>query len=582
MANVSFKRGLSTALSSITPVDGEFYLTTDSHELYVGQTNNGEIKMHLVNKNVPEVYVVESVDNNAVENPVEGALYYVAKKNNKKENSLYIYNNGFIKVNDFDTNEDHIVEVTDASFAKATSQETGKLKYTLTLNQKSKDLVLNNETVKDAVTADLVIDGSDVTGIVADVEVSPTLSISNGVVSLKNDGAGAGPNAVTISGGGATTVSGNGATLTISSPEYSFSGDENGQLVFTGADGDTTTVNLSNIFYTKNEANSQFSSAMRYKGTISDKNLNNISNPEVGDVYMTSKADTYAPVHGWTDGVAAGVGDLFIYTKDGDSNYWSYVPSANDTDTTYTVSVDSANKTFDLTASSNSDKQSVKIDGENGITVTANSADKSFKIGHSNTSTASSASVTATAALSFGDSFTIYDGLTVDGYGHVNAASKKTYQLPVAPTIPSYSLTSTATTSGASIQLKKGDSDQDEVKLLRGDEMAVSQSGSAITISHATVSLSKPTATEVIITNNTSIPSYAITTNSFGHVTAITEKDYKFSINQAVSANNNVASVTMKDALSNNISGFSVTSSSMVVTAKDVSTINVELEWGTF
>ena len=37
MANVSFKRGLSTALSNVAVEDGVCYLTTDTNRLYVGQ-----------------------------------------------------------------------------------------------------------------------------------------------------------------------------------------------------------------------------------------------------------------------------------------------------------------------------------------------------------------------------------------------------------------------------------------------------------------------------------------------------------------------------------------------------------------
>nr|DAF37539.1 MAG TPA: major tropism determinant [Caudoviricetes sp.] len=60
MANVSFKRGLASALTAtgFTAQDGVFYLTTDSHRLYVGQNSelvelNRYVKVVATTDNLP-------------------------------------------------------------------------------------------------------------------------------------------------------------------------------------------------------------------------------------------------------------------------------------------------------------------------------------------------------------------------------------------------------------------------------------------------------------------------------------------------------------------------------------------------
>jgi hypothetical protein len=73
MANVLFKRGLHSALPS-TAVDGVFYLTTDTHRLYVGQGT----EMVELNKSITTVDTIADLPKRGVE---VGQFYYVKGPN---------------------------------------------------------------------------------------------------------------------------------------------------------------------------------------------------------------------------------------------------------------------------------------------------------------------------------------------------------------------------------------------------------------------------------------------------------------------------------------------------------------------
>lgn len=77
MANVLFKRGLSTNLTTIAPVEGAFYLTTDTDKLYVGKRiNEDEVKIVELNR------CIISVDKASdIINPVVDQFYYIEEGN---------------------------------------------------------------------------------------------------------------------------------------------------------------------------------------------------------------------------------------------------------------------------------------------------------------------------------------------------------------------------------------------------------------------------------------------------------------------------------------------------------------------
>ena len=74
MANVAFRKGTELALGSVTPVEGTFYFTTDSHKLYLGDENNRLVDLtHFIN------YVESTTD--LPSTAKEGSMYYVTGSN---------------------------------------------------------------------------------------------------------------------------------------------------------------------------------------------------------------------------------------------------------------------------------------------------------------------------------------------------------------------------------------------------------------------------------------------------------------------------------------------------------------------
>lgn len=131
MANVLFKRGLQADLWKLMEggaTDGCFYLTTDSHRLYVGQGS----KAVPVNEGVTTVDTLGALSNIEKAIPADerhlmaGAFYYVAN-----DNILCVYNGEqFVQINP-DTNTD--TRITDVDTKVDASKE--KIVVTSTLTQ---------------------------------------------------------------------------------------------------------------------------------------------------------------------------------------------------------------------------------------------------------------------------------------------------------------------------------------------------------------------------------------------------------------------------------------------------------------
>ena len=94
-ANVMFKRGTQSSFNNLsTYQDGCFYLTTDSHRLYIGTGSN---KADLVSQSVityPNWASIEALSNKSSSNYApglcsEGQFYYA-----KAENILCTYSDG--------------------------------------------------------------------------------------------------------------------------------------------------------------------------------------------------------------------------------------------------------------------------------------------------------------------------------------------------------------------------------------------------------------------------------------------------------------------------------------------------------
>lgn len=211
MANVMFKRGTQSGFNNLsTYQDGCFYLTTDSHRLYIGTGNN---KADLVSQSVityDNWAAIEALSNSSSPNYApglcsEGQFYYA-----KAENILCTYSNGkWIQINP-DHNDDHDTYVKSVSVAKNTADTVNgeKLVYDVKITQAQKDLKGNNEGAPTEVSGKLTISASDLGQIATHTNVGMQAENSNNKVYLKNSGTGANAAAkVELAGGGSVSVS---------------------------------------------------------------------------------------------------------------------------------------------------------------------------------------------------------------------------------------------------------------------------------------------------------------------------------------------------------------------------------------
>lgn len=210
-ANVMFKRGTQSSFNNLsTYQDGCFYLTTDSHRLYIGTVNN---KADLVSQSVityPNWASIEALSNKSSSNYApglcsEGQFYYA-----KAENILCTYSDGkWVQINP-DHNDDHDTYVKSVSVAKNTADTVNgeQLVYDVKITQAQKDLKGNNEGAPTEVSGKLTISASDLNQIATYTNVGMQAEKSNSKVYLKNSGTGANAAAkVELAGGGSVSVS---------------------------------------------------------------------------------------------------------------------------------------------------------------------------------------------------------------------------------------------------------------------------------------------------------------------------------------------------------------------------------------
>lgn len=216
MANVSFKRGLSTALSNITVEDGVFYLTTDTHRLYVGQGSN----LAELNQSVTTYATWADMEENAPKQ--KGQFYYAIQ-----ENVLACYLpelNKWQQINP-DHNDNDDTYISSLTVAPVDKSETGKLKYTIIVGQKTKHHGKAETTVTPDITGQLEISSEDLNAIASNVAVgvkTDAITGNENGFALKTTGGGADADTnIAIVGGDNVNVgrSEDGKTITIKSTD---------------------------------------------------------------------------------------------------------------------------------------------------------------------------------------------------------------------------------------------------------------------------------------------------------------------------------------------------------------------------
>lgn len=240
MANVAFKRGLSTSLPT-TAVDGVFYLTTDTNRLYVGNgTTMAELNRYIVTVNSTA---------NLPTSPALGDFCYIKDENILAVCTSTTGSSKWTQVNpDTDTNIDTKVEDDSTKFEYEFVEGTdgNTLKLQLTIGQDKYDLTdtgSGGAAIANIVkTIEIPVDSIIAN---ADLAVGLTVDGADGSMVLKNTGTGAANDSVTFKAGDNVELSRSGTVITINSDDtqYTLSG-ANDKIVLTdnesGAAGSIT------------------------------------------------------------------------------------------------------------------------------------------------------------------------------------------------------------------------------------------------------------------------------------------------------------------------------------------------------
>lgn len=472
MANVLFKRGLQNALPT-TGLDGCFYLTTDTHRLYVGQ--DGAVVP--VNEGIVTVDNVASLPSHTNPDATKAGNFYYATA----ENILCIYNgqkwvqlnpntdtkisgvdvvltnnaDGSVNVNTKVSDTGHAIKEDAYKLAGAGSVTVSSDNATSTVTITGKEYGL--EVAADGTNASSVT----LTGAGDKVKISGSSSIKvatdadNGNITLSVDEDGiSGIKSVDFSPVG-TDDKGTGFEVTITdskggkhtstcSPviKYGENGAESAEFV-----GGTATLDI----YSKDDLDIKLRdlNSMRYMGTIGSNGsaIDGLTLPttnvNIGNTYMAISNLDNIPTGG--DPITAKIGDLIIARSktnaenastgfiDSANVIWDVIPSGDDIhkDTTYKgVAI-----TNGLALKSDGGGQVAAIDfnsGNDAIVI----SNKPNAAGDSNTITVTHKTITDfTSTILPNDSYKqtaqrdftlpVLAGISKDAYGHITGITTK-------------------------------------------------------------------------------------------------------------------------------------------------------------
>lgn len=403
----------------------------------------------------------------------------------------------------------------------------------------------------------------------------------------------------------------------------------NGTEVKSGADlyyivNGTNVYNQGTIdFYTKNEIDAKFDSVdgMTYKGNVPSTGLPT-TGVKNGDTYIVTADGSYG-------GQSAKIGDLLIAqgtetngTIPSNGISWTLIPSGNEHDTQYDLSV--ANNTISLTDNiSGSTPDEVTIAGGNKLT--ASTSGSTITINHDTMSVSGGANADiGPQQLTYGNTVSVVNGVKADAYGHVEAIYTSTLEMPPAPsdTKESFVITSsTATAHGNGTLVLTEDGGNDKGSLTFGNgtlttaivTRGANDNSGTVTINHAKVTTTATdntgTATVIDTANGFNAIS-AVHTDGYGHVDGYTTSKFTLpeialtKLSGAADSNNSaVAQVTANTkakvgfTLAGNsndyrltgikIPEFTLSTSSLKIaataaTASTPGNIAIDIEWGSF
>ena len=478
--NVLFKQGTQAALDSIrtskTAIPGAFYLTNDSHRLYIGTEGKDAVP---VNEGITTVASTSDLPEiTATNGPLmAGQFYYIAGTATSPVNILAVCNGQkWIQINS------HTAYVTE--FTSAVSETTDGKVAKVTSTVKDNDGKTYASSFSISVAGGLVLD-VDATNKVVSIDASAlklTLSstVANGTatVNLKNSDASI-ASKIEIVQGANVTLSGEADKITIAAKDTTNTSldvsspstggfevkvtDSNGKTVkdtfsptirLNGVQSTDTIFNKDGIAdlptYSKTEIDTMFKGidAMVYRGVL-DGTAAPTTNVKIGDTYKIGVKDisyTGKIIDEKTNAISynavtnAKVGDILIANvKEGKTEgsdgiiaagdlYWDLIPAGDDDDTYKGVSTSTG---LDIQDGSGNSVGSISIGGDtNYITVAQQNgtgkASSVLKVAHKtitqNDGSAATYTKTANSTDTYVQSSTKVDGVKtfgVDSAGHV-------------------------------------------------------------------------------------------------------------------------------------------------------------------
>jgi hypothetical protein len=483
MADVLFKRGSQTDLDALRVnsdktkrIPGAFYLTEDSHRLYVG-INNDNNDIVPVNEGITTVETLNQLPNPSTADDKKlttGQFYYVYKDNSGNAlNVLAIYNGQeWIQINsNTDTTISSFTQTVSVSSGTATIKGDIKDSSGTTKSSNFKitvagGLTLSVNTAKDTLTIDAsalqqdlghTVDTSGVditllhpktTGNKFRIEAGnfTTIEANSDNTGIKINSADHRVKSVAIGNGNAAGNSTNGFNIKVTDNSSNSKSANFDPTIKLANDTDArhfTGGNITLPVYTTTEIDDKFKSelkaidGMTYKGTIGTNGTGHngnalpTTNVRIGDTYKTLSTFTVA-----IGGVTPSEGDVIIArSTDGTENAngyidsakitWDLIPSGNEDTTYYGVS---ATHGIGLKDSSNATVMAFTLESGNAsITLEDTTGDKSnkVKITHAAPTAQTKTAETITGVKGSGDHVqntltgTVIKDVLKDSTGHV-------------------------------------------------------------------------------------------------------------------------------------------------------------------
>lgn len=477
---IKFLQGEQTALNSLITnggaQEGSFYLTNDTHRLYIGKTINGKVIPVAVNEGVTTVADIKALPTSGVN---AGEFYYATT-----ENILCVYNGSqFIQIN-----TDKNTTLTDFTIVAEMITDTNGVKITHTITDSDNDEFIDYLTIKDSnnvnkinvTTEERVTDNGVKTDYIIDIKgdkYSLEENVTNNVatVSLISENtdddtdikiqAGSNvtitqttqlkpgteneyeevPGSFTISSSYENTkikfTSGEDITDENTGVKLEYDGfnDEGTgilKLTIKDTDEDTYTAQINlGKYYTEEEIDNKFKdlNGMKYIGTVGNTALPT-SGVKSGYTYMVDKDNVEV-----NESITANTGDLLIATgNEGEDGYlttivWTHIPSGDDVhiDTTYNLK----NLTHGKDLWNNNQEESAgswQLEAGTAINLIDDpNGDDSFneltiQVKHANIEHTENSSTPTDGGTGL-TAITAVSGVTVNDQGHVTDVEYKTY-----------------------------------------------------------------------------------------------------------------------------------------------------------